>query len=420
MKTLLILGAGTGGTMVANRMARTLNPAQWRIIVVDKDEAHIYQPGLIFIPFGLYSPADVVRPKQHFLPDSVELIFSDITRIDPVNQTVFLGQALRTLHYDQLVIATGAEIAPEQTPGLLDGGGWGENIFDFYTLEGASKLSGALDAFTGGRLVLNVAGLPFKGPAAPLEFLFHADAYFRKRDLRENVELIYATPNPGPFTDTRADPALAEMLAAKGIQIEANFFLSSVDSAARKIIGWDGREIGYDLLVTIPVHVGARFVREAGLGDEQGFVRADKFTLQAAAYPNIWAIGDAAGIPAMKTSSAAHFQLETVIRNIERVTAGDTPLPSFDGRANFFIESGDGKAMLIDLNYGIELLPGGYPLASIGPFRRMQASRLNHMGKLAYRWVYWNVLLKDRDLPAGSSVSSDNPQASAGFVPLIG
>lgn len=416
MKTLLILGAGTGGTMVANRMARILNPAQWRIIVVDKDEAHIYQPGLIFIPFGLHSPADVVKPKQHFLPNSVELIFSDITRIDPVNQTVFLGQALRTLRYDQLVIATGAEIAPERTPGLPDGGGWGETIFDFYTLEGASKLSGALDAFKGGRLVLNVAGTPFKGPAAPLEFLFHADAYFRRRGIRDKVELIYASPHTGPFTDSRADPALTEMLAAKDIQIEANFDISSVDSAAQKIVGCDGREIGYDLLVTIPIHVGARFVHATGLSDERGFVNADKFTLQAKGYPNIWAIGDAAGIPALKTSSAAHFQLETIVRNIERAIAGDVPLPSYDGRANFFIESGDGKALLIDFNYGVELLPGGYPLAAVGPFRRMKESRLNHMGKLAYRWVYWNVLLKDRDLPAGSVVSKDSKEASSGLI----
>ena len=420
MKTLLILGAGTGGTMVANRMARTLDPAQWRIIVVDKDEAHIYQPGLIFIPFGHYSPADVVKPKQHFLPDSVELILSDITRIDPVNQTVFLGEALRTLRYDQLVIATGAEIAPEWTPGLLDGGGWGENIFDFYTLEGASKLSGALDAFTGGRLVLNVAAVPYKGPAAPLEFLFHADAYFRRRGLRDKVNLIYASPHAGPFSDPRADPALAEMLAAKDIQVEANFVVSSVDNAARKLVSDDGRAVGYDLLVTIPVHVGARFVREAGLGDERGFVLTDKFTLQAKGHPNIWAIGDAAGIPALKTSSAAHFQLETVVRNISRAIAGDAPLPSFDGRANFFIESGDGKALLIDFNYGVEPLPGGYPLAAVGPFRRMKESRLNHMGKLAYRWVYWNILLKDRDLPAGPAVSKDSQPASADVVHLIG
>lgn len=410
MKNLVILGAGTGGTMIANRMARTLDPGEWHITIVDKDEAHIYQPGLIFVPFGIYSAADVVKPKQHFLPDSIELIFSDITRIDTVNQTVFLGQALRTLHYDQLVIATGAEIAPERTPGLFDGGGWGNNIFDFYTLEGASKLAGALEAFKGGRIVLNVAGSTIKGPAAPLEFLFHAEAYFRKRGLRGSIDLIYATPYVGPFTNSRADAALSGMLAASGIQIETGFVISSVDNDEQKIISFDGREIRYDLLVTIPLHTGARFVRESGLGDSKGFIQADKHTLQVKGYPNIWAIGDAAGLPAMKTSSSAHFQVDTVVSNIEHVIAGRSARPSFDGRANCFIETGDGRAVLVDFNYGVEPITGAYPLSVIGPFSRMEESRLNHLGKMAYRWMYWNVLLKGRDLPTDSAPDiSDQP-----------
>lgn len=407
MKTLLILGAGTGGTMVANRMVRALDPAQWRVAVVDKDDDHIYQPGLLFIPFGIYTPADVVKPKRHYLPHEAELLLSDITNIDTANRTVRLGQALRTIHYDQLVIATGTQIHPEVIPGLLDGGGWGENIFDFYTLEGASKLSGALSAFEGGRIVVNVAAMPIKGPAAPLEFLLLADAYFRRRGIRNNVELVYASPLPGTFTNQRCNKALAYMLAAKGIQIESNFSTGRVDNSAQKIVDLDGREIGYDLLVTIPPLMGERFVREAGLGDALNLIRADKFTLQVKDQENIWAIGDAAGIPVAKTSTAAHYQRKTLVANLERAIKGETPEPSFDGRANFFVESGGGKAMLFDFNYADTQLPG------VGPFSLLKESRINHVGKLAFRWMYWNIILKGRDLPISTTLNLSDRSAPA-------
>jgi sulfide:quinone oxidoreductase len=407
MKTLLILGAGTGGTMIANRMARTLDLAEWRILVVDKDDDHIYQPGLLFIPFGIYAPADVVKPKQHFLPHGAELILSDITHVDTANRTVRLGQALRTIHYDQLVIATGTDIHPEVIPGLLDGGGWGENIFDFYTLEGASKLSGALSTFEGGRIVVNVAAMPIKGPAAPLEFLLLADAFFRRRGIRNKVELVYASPLPGTFTNQRCNKALAYMLAAKGIQIESNFSIGSVDNSAQKIVDLEGQEINYDLLVSVPPLMGERFVREAGLGDALNLIRADKFTLQVKGHENVWAIGDAGGIPVAKTSTAAHYQRKTLVANLERAIRGIPPEPSFDGRANFFVESGDGKAMLIDFNYADTQLPG------VGPFSLLKESRINHVGKLAFRWMYWNIILKGRDLPVSATLNVSDRSAPA-------
>ncbi|MDP1779436.1 MAG: FAD-dependent oxidoreductase, partial [Anaerolineales bacterium] len=134
MKTFLILGAGTGGTMVANKMAQALDSKEWRIMIVDKDETHYYQPGFLFIPFGVYSPADVVKPKRNFLPKKVEVIFSDIELIEPDQSRVKLANK-QTISYDYLVIATGSHVRPEETPGML-GGGWRNNIFDFYTLEG--------------------------------------------------------------------------------------------------------------------------------------------------------------------------------------------------------------------------------------------------------------------------------------------
>src|SRR5579859_3354842 len=155
MRTLLILGAGTGGTIVANKMVHQLDPHDWQIIVVDRNETHYYQPGFLFIPFGMYKPNDVIKPKRHFLPTKVEVIFSDIDQIEPSTNRVTLAQAKRVITYDQLVIATGTDIHPEETPGLLDAG-WRQNIFDFYTFEGTTALSNFLSSWQGGRLVLNV------------------------------------------------------------------------------------------------------------------------------------------------------------------------------------------------------------------------------------------------------------------------
>lgn len=309
------------------------------------------------------------------------------------------------------MIATGSDIHPEVTPGLLDGGGWGNNIYDFYTLEGSACLSGALADFNGGRLVLNVAELPIKCPIAPVEFLSMADWYFRERGIRDRVELVYVTPLSGPFEKPRASEMLTYMLARKGIYLESNFVLHRVDNNRQKIISSDNRSVDYDLLVSIPTHMGAEFLGEGGLGDERNFVPTDKHTLKAEDHENIWVIGDATDLPTIKSGSVAHFQLETLVTNLDRAIKGEDPLPTFDGRANCFVESGDGKAVLIDLNYDTEPLAGGFPVAGVGPFSLLKETRVNHMGKMALRWIYWNILLKGKELPLishlGTADSSD-------------
>jgi sulfide:quinone oxidoreductase len=167
VKTLLILGAGTGGTMVANKMAGMLDLQEWKIIIVDRDENHYYQPGFLFIPFGIYSPNDVIKPKRNFLPPQVEVIFSDIEVIEPDENRVRLTKESKVINYDYLVIATGTQTHPEETEGIMDGA-WRKNIFDFYTIEGATALSRHLKFWKGGRMVLNITEMPIKCPVAPL------------------------------------------------------------------------------------------------------------------------------------------------------------------------------------------------------------------------------------------------------------
>ncbi len=216
MKTFLILGAGTAGTLMASTMARKLDPHDWKIIVIDRDEKHYYQPGFLFIPFGIYQPSDVVKEKTSFLPRRVEVIWSDIEKIEPDENRVTITKGKQVIHYDELVIATGVEIRPDQTEGML-GAGWQRNIFDFYTFEGSVKLAEALKRFEGGRLVVNITEMPVKCPVAPLEFIFLADAYLRKRGIRNKTELIYSTPLPDAFTKPRANAKLGDMFKVSGI-----------------------------------------------------------------------------------------------------------------------------------------------------------------------------------------------------------
>ena len=398
---IVILGGGTAGTMIANRLLRKLGD-ETRIVVIDRDNRHVYQPGLLFVPFGLADPDELVRPRALQLHDGIEFILAEVDRVDTGDSKVYLASGKR-IGYDVLIVATGATLLPEETEGLT-GPGWEQSMFTFYTLEGATKLRDALSRFDSGRLVVNVVDPPIKCPVAPLEFCFLADWFLRERGVREDVELVYATPLDGAFSRPVASARLSRLLADKEILTEAEFSTGRVDGAAGKLISWDEREIPFDLLVTIPVHGGASFIgRSDGLGDELGFVRTDPATLQSAAAANVFAIGDAANVPTSKAGSVTHFEAETLIENIQLFLAGRQLESSFDGHANCFVETGFHKALLIDFNYEVEPLPGRFPDPRLGPLQLLQESRLNHVAKLAFQWIYWHVLLPGRHVPGISA-----------------
>ena len=398
MKTLLILGAGTAGTMVAARLRRVLDSNEWNITIVDQREAHYYQPGFLFIPFGMYSRNDVIKPIRDFIPAGVELIMSPIDVVEPEHNRVKLVKDGRILNYDFLVIATGAQIRPDQTPGL-EGPEWHNSIHDFYTVDGAVALAKHLRTWQGGRLVVNVVENPIKCPVAPLEFLMLADWYFHEQGIRDRVELTYATPLPGAFTKPIAARHLGEILERKGIKVATEFQIERVDPDAKKIISYDEQEIEYDLLVSVPLNMGDEAIARSGLGDDLHFVPVDAHTFVSPKHSNIFALGDAAALPTSKAGSVAHFAVDCFTENFTRYIDGLEMLPTFDGHANCFIESGFGKGLLIDFNYDVEPLPGRYPLPGVGPFGLLQESEMNHWGKMMFRWMYWNLLLKGQPLP---------------------
>jgi len=403
MKRLLVIGAGTAGTMVANRLRRSLDPAEWKIVLVDPIETHYYQPGFLFIPFGMYQKSDVVKPKRDFVPAGVEMIKSTADVIEPDQNRVKLAGG-RILNYDFLVLATGTQTRPEETPGL-QGSEWYRSIFDFYTIEGALALAKHLRTWQGGRLVLNVVENPIKCPVAPLEFIMLADWFFHEQGIRDKVELIYATPLPGAFTKPIASKYLGDILEEKGITVVPDFIVEHVEPEEKKLVHYDETEIGYDLLVTVPLNKGDELMARSGLGDELNYVSVDIHTLLSLEHPNIFTLGDAAALPTSKSGSGAHFAVDVFAENFLRYIDGLEMLPSYDGHTNCFIESGFGKGLLIDFNYEVEPLPGRYPLPGIGPFALLQESEMNHWGKMMFRWMYWNILLKGQELPLPARMS---------------
>ena len=395
-KQIVILGGGTGGTMTANRLRRRFDPGEAEIHVVDRDDHHVYQPGLLFVPFGLAAIEDIVRPRLRQLRDGVVFHETEVVSVELEHDKVVLADG-EVLPYDVLVVASGSRLQPEETEGLT-GPGWNERVFTFYEPEGADALRRGLERFQGGRVVVNLVDMPIKCPVAPLEFAFLVDWHLRERGIRERTEIVYSTPLDSAFTKKTCADHLSFLLEEKEIELVTDFAAGEVDGVGGTLSSYDGRELDFDLLVTVPLHGGASYLeRTPGLSDPLGFVPTDKTTLQTSVKPNVFALGDATDLPTSKAGSVTHFEAEVLSENIARYFADEELEQGFDGHANCFIETGFHKALLIDFNYEVEPLPGHFPTVFGLPLLR--ESRLNHLGKLAFQWVYWHALLPGREIP---------------------
>jgi len=403
MKNLLILGTGTSGTMMANHLRPKLSKKEWKITIVDQYKTHYYQPGFLFLPFDMYKTKDVKKEGIKFIPNGVKYINKKIEKINSESNQVELED--ETLNYDILIIATGTKIAPEETEGM-NGPEWYKSIFDFYTFEGAKALRNKLRDWKGGKLVIHITELPYKCPIAPLEFVFLADSYFKNKKMREKVDITFVTPLSGAFTKPKATNALHYLLDQKGIKEVTDFNIEKVDYEHNKIIDYGGVEVSYDLLVTVPTNMGDNVIERSNLGDDLNYVPTNKTTLQSIENENIFVIGDATNLPTSKAGSVAHFEAEILTENILRYIAGKPLKEEFDGHANCFIETGNNKALLIDFNYTQEPVEGTFPLPGIGPMSLLKETKLNHLGKLAFRWIYWNMLLKGISIPFVSATMS--------------
>ena len=396
MRKIVILGSGAGGTMVAANLRKELDDGEWQITLIDKDEQHHFQSGYLFIPFGIYSKDDVLKPKRDFVPKGVDFVVDNVIKVDTEQRRLETEKG-DSYDYDWLVISTGCRIVPEEVEGMMDG--WREDVFDFYTLDGAVALSKKLKYFDSGKVVLNIAEFPYKCPIAPMEFVFMADWFFQVNGVRDKVEIEFVTPIDNIFTKPVAAKALRAFADKKNIKVTPYFDLAKVNANEKTIESHKGDKVGYDLLVAIPPNFGAQAITDSGIGDPMGYMQVDNHTLKAENQDRVYVLGDATNVPTSKAGSVAHYMSYTVVENLVREIDGHEALPSFDGHATCFLASGYEKAILLDFNYEVEPLPGKFPFPGMGPFSLLEDTFGNYWGKMMFKWVYWNLMMKGLDLP---------------------
>lgn len=376
-RRVLIVGGGTGGTIVANNLAHRLHEqlvdGRVEITVMDPSPLHIYQPAYLLIPFGIMHRNEAVRPERSLLAEKVAFRQEGATKIDLANRTVYSGSA--KLEYDYLVLATGARPDYSQVPGLEGAG------YDFYTLENAYRLREALGRFGGGRLVIAVAGIPFKCPTAPIEFALLVDSHLRRLGIRDKAQISYVYPLPRPFTIPNVAEDVQRIMEDRKIEVNLLFNVESVDPERREIRSLEGETIKYDMAVMTPPHTGADVIRESGIADKGGWIPTDKYTLRVRGYDDVYAVGDGTDLPVSKAGSAADFEAAVVATNIWDDINGFAPTLRYDGKVMCFIITGIGEATMLLFDYE-------------HPPRPPPPTFACYWYKLMYNRLYWTVTAK--------------------------
>jgi sulfide:quinone oxidoreductase len=375
MKRILVLGGGTGGTLVANLLAKKLNRSEAEIVLVSASTRHLYQPGWLYVPFGRQDPRALSKPLKSLLNRRVKLVIGEVSALDTEQHQVIAGNG-DALGYDYLVIATGSRITPEDIPGFREG------AHHFFTEEAAFRLHAALEEFTGGRIVVGVGGIPHKCPVAPLEFTFLLEEFLTQRHLRDQTELTYTYPLGRVFTIETVAEAVLPMLEARNITIETFFNLEEVLPEQKVARSLEGTDLEYDLLVMTPPHRGAKFLQGHPIADAQGWVKTDRATLQVKDQPAIWAMGDTTDLPISKAGSTAHFEAPVITEHIAAAVR-DAPVDikhaEYGGHVVCFLETGYGKASLLDFDYH-------------RPPKVADPTAVVHYMKMAFNRTYWYLV----------------------------
>jgi sulfide:quinone oxidoreductase len=372
---VVVLGGGVGGTLVANLISKELDKAG-RVTVLDPAGMHVYQPGFLYVALGQANGRWLTQDERHLLRKDVELVIDGAVKIDPEAQTVTLARG-GTLAYDFLVVATGSRLAREEIPGLVEG------AHDFYSLNGAIRLREALRSFSGGRIVMGVAGIPYKCPPAPVEFVFMLEEYLRKRGIRDQSTITLASPLNRAFTIETTSKVVQPILEKRGIELATFFNVETVQPERKVVTSIEGEELPYDLLVLVPPHRGAQAIEDSGIGDERGWVPVSRATLQHEKFDTIFAIGDATNLPISKSGSTAHFEAPVVASQIAARVFGTTAKQNYGGRVMCFLETGHHQATTIRFDYD-------HPPVSPQP------SPLWHFAKWAFNQAYWVTVPQGR------------------------
>jgi sulfide:quinone oxidoreductase len=384
MQRILILGGGVGGTLTANllvkRLRRRIDAGEVEVMVVDATGEHVYQPGFMYIAMGGERAEKLHRPERSLLDKRVTLIVGEVTRVDEAHQQVHLADGL-ALGYDHLVLATGSRIVPEAIEHF------DTQAHHFYTAEAAARLRAALDAFTGGRIVIGIAGMPYKCPPAPLEVAFLMEAELRERGLRDRTEMHFCSPIGRAFTIESVSDMATPILEDKGIELHTFFNVEAIDPERKVVLSLEGEELPYDLLVLVPPHKGQQFLMDSGLAPAPGgWLPTDRHTLEVGGRPNVFALGDATDLPLSKAGSTAHFEAPVVAERITARIEGREPAgkhADYEGKVMCFFEIGDGKGTLLQFDYD-------------HPPKPPKPNQLWHLGKIVFNKTYWHTVPKGR------------------------
>ncbi len=384
MDRILILGGGVGGTLTANLLVRKLHARIDRgevgLTVVDTTGQHTYQPGFMSIALGGERAANLHRPERSLLDHRVRLVTGEVARVDPEHRVVTLVDG-RPLGYDQLVLATGSRIVPESIEHFES------EAHHFYTAEAAVRLRSALDRFEGGRIIIGIAGLPYKCPPAPIEVAFLIEAELRERGLRDQSRIDFCSPIGRAFPIESVSEMVTPILAEKGIELHPLFNVEAIDPARRMVESLEGEELPYDLLVLVPPHKGQQFLIDSGLAPAPGgWLPTDATTLEVGGRPEIHALGDATDLPLSKAGSTAYFEAPVVTERIAAAFEGrpvDLARGEYLGKAMCFLEIGDGKGTLLEFDYA-------------HPPRPPKPNHLWHLGKIVFNKTYWHTVPKGR------------------------
>ncbi len=384
MDRILILGGGVGGTLTANLLVKRLRDridhGEVEVTVVDQTGSHVYQPGFMYIAMGGERAANLKRPERSLLDRRVQLVVGEVAKVDTEWRTVTLTDGLE-LMYDQLVLATGSRIVPESIEHF------DEEAEHFYTAEAAAGLRAVLDSFTGGRIVIGIAGMPYKCPPAPLEVAFLIEAELRERGLRAASELHFCSPIGRAFTIESVSDMATPILEEKGIELHTFFNVETIDPDRKTILSLEGEELPYDLLILVPPHKGQQFLIDSGLAPAPGgWLPTDRNTLEVGGRPDTFALGDATDLPLSKAGSTAHFEAPVVVERIVAAIEGREPSgkhADYQGRVMCFFEIGDGKGTLLQFDYD-------------HPPKPPKPNRFWHLGKIVFNKTYWHTVPKGR------------------------
>ena len=341
-RSVVVLGGGVGGVVVANELRRRLEPRD-RVVLVEREARHVLQPSLLWLMVGRRRREQIERPVRSLLTRGVELLEAEVRAIDPLARRVETSAGV--VSADALVVALGAELAPDAVTGYRDA------ALNFFSPEGATACARALESFRGGRVVVAVSALPYKCPAAPYEAALLLDDELRRRGLRESsqIDLFTPEPQPMPVAGPVMGAAVVGLLEAKGIRFHPKSPIERFEPATAELVLADGTRAGYDLLAAVPPHRAPAAVRGSGLADDAGWVPVERSTLQTS-HERVYALGDVTtitltnGKPLPRAGVFAHAQALVVAREIAGAFAG-TPAPAgFDGVGFCWVETGAGRA----------------------------------------------------------------------------